>query len=146
MKVVDSSSGQVTIQADMSDEWHISQEFMEFHLPVDEKELQIGKVELPDAHEYVDPNTQIIVAAAVDTAGTATADTTMNFTVNNSEFSKDASVSALVTGEPFGWKGSYVMNDTIVTGAIRNRPVITFTNNTSATRTIDVAVFLSSQP
>ena len=38
------------------------------------------------------------------------------------------------------------MNDTIVTGAIRNRPVITFTNNTSATRTVDVAVFLSSQP
>lgn len=97
-------------------------------------------------YEYVDPNTQIIVAAAVDTAGTPTADTTMNFTVNNSEFSKDASVSALVTGEPFGWKGSYVMNDTIVTGAIRNRPVITFTNNTADTRTIDVAVFLSSQP
>ena len=28
-------------------------------------------------YEYVDPNTQIIVAAAVDTAGTPTADTTM---------------------------------------------------------------------
>jgi hypothetical protein len=97
-------------------------------------------------YEYVDNGTQIIVAAAVDTAGTPTADTLMNFTVNNSEFSKDASVSTLVTGEPFGWKGNYVMNDTIVTGAIRNRPVITFTNNTGATRTIDVAVFLSSQP
>ena len=68
--------------------------------------------------------------------------TNLTFTVNNSEFSKDASVSALVTGEPFGWKGGYVMNDTIVTGAIRNRPVITFTNNTAATRTIDVAVFI----
>ena len=97
-------------------------------------------------YEYVDPQTQIIVAAACDDAGAAGADTTMNFTVNNSEFSKDASVSALVTGEPFGWKGSYVMNDTIVTGAIRNRPVITFTNNTAATRTVDVAIFLSSQP
>ena len=30
-------------------------------------------------YEYVDPNTQIIVAAAVDTVGTPTADTTMNF-------------------------------------------------------------------
>ena len=97
-------------------------------------------------YEYVDPQTQIIVAAACGTAGSATADTTMDFTVNNSEFSKNASVSALVSGEPFGWKGNYVMNDTIVTGAIRNRPVITFTNGTSATRTIDVAIFLSSQP
>ena len=35
-------------------------------------------------YEYVDANTVIRVAAAVDTAGTsATADTTMNFTVNN---------------------------------------------------------------
>ena len=42
-------------------------------------------------YEYIDSGSRIIVAAAVDTAGTATADTTMNFTVNNAEFSKDAS-------------------------------------------------------
>ena len=93
-------------------------------------------------YEYVDSGTRIVVAAAVDTAGTATADTTMDFTVNNAEFSKNASVSALVTGEPFGWNGNYVMNDMVTTGQVRNRPIITFTNGTSATRTIDVAVFI----
>ena len=93
-------------------------------------------------YEYVDPGTRIVVAAAVDTAGTATADTTMDFTVNNAEFAKNASVSALVTGEPFGWNGNYVMNDMVTTGQVRNRPIITFTNGTAATRTIDVAVFI----
>ena len=93
-------------------------------------------------YEYVDQGTRIVVAAAVDTAGSATADTTMDFTVNNAEFSKNASVSALVTGEPFGWNGNYVMNDMVTTGQVRNRPIITFTNGTAATRTIDVAVFI----
>ena len=93
-------------------------------------------------YEYVDPGTRIVVAAAVDTAGTPTADTIMDFTVNNAEFSKNASVSALVAGEPFGWNGNYVMNDMVTTGQVRNRPVIQFTNNTSGTRTIDVAVFI----
>lgn len=93
-------------------------------------------------YEYVDPGTRIVVAAAVDTAGTATSDTTMDFTVNNAEFSKNASVSGLVTGEPFGWNGNYVMNDMVTTGQVRNRPIITFTNGTAATRTIDVAVFI----
>ena len=93
-------------------------------------------------YEYVDPSTRIVVAAATDTAGTATADTTMDFTVNNAEFAKNASVSALVTGEPFGWNGNYTMNDMVTVGQVRNRPIITFTNNTAATRTIDVAVFI----
>ena len=66
----------------------------------------------------------------------------MNFSVNNAEFANDASVSALVTGEPFGWNGNYVMNDMVTTGQVRNRPVITFTNTTGATRTIDVAIFI----
>ena len=97
--------------------------------------------------EYVDPNTVLRVAAAVDTAGTsATADTTMDFTVNNSEFSRNVSVSKLVDGEPFSAaEGSnYVMNNMITTGAIRNRPIITFTNTTAATRTVDVAVFIGN--
>lgn len=94
-------------------------------------------------YEYVDPGTRIVVAAAVDTAGTPTADTTMDFTVNNAEFSKNASVSTLVTGQPFGWNNTgYVMNDMVTTGQVRNRPVITFTNGTAATRTIDVAIFI----
>ena len=94
-------------------------------------------------YEYVDPGTRIGGAAAVDTAGTATADTTMDFTVNNAEFAKNASVSTLVTGQPFGWNNTgYVLNDMVTTGQVRNRPVITFTNGTAATRTIDVAVFI----
>lgn len=93
-------------------------------------------------YEYLSSGTRIVVAAAVDTVGSATADTTMDFNVNNAEFSKNASVSALVTGEPFGWNGNYVLNDMVTTGQVRNRPVITFTNGTSGTRVIDVAVFI----
>jgi hypothetical protein len=98
-------------------------------------------------YEYVDPNTVIRVAAAVDTAGTsATADTTMDFTVNNAEFSRNVSVSKLVDGEPFGASenSNYILNNMVTTGAIRNRPIITFTNSTAATRTVDVAVFIGN--
>ena len=118
-------------------------------MPLVKKKLSITAGSTSDqvlagtTYEYVDPGTRIVVAAAVDTAGTATADTLMNFTVNNAEFSKDASVSTLVTGEAFGWNNTgYVMNDMVTTGSVRNRPVITFTNNTSGTRTVDVAVFI----
>ena len=93
-------------------------------------------------YEYVDPGTRIVVAAAVDTVGSATADTTLNFNVNNSEFARDASVSGLVAGEPFGWNGNYIMNDMVTQGAVRNRPVVTFTNGTSGTRVVDVAIFI----
>lgn len=92
-------------------------------------------------YEYVDPGTQLVVAAA-DASGTYSGDVAMNFTVNNAEFAKDAIVSESVTGEAFGWRGGYVMNDMITTGQVRNRPVITFTNNSGASATIDVAVFI----
>lgn len=92
-------------------------------------------------YEYVDPGTQLIVAAG-DASGTYSGDVTMNFTVNNAEFAKDAVVSEEVTGEAFGWRGGYVLNDMITTGQVRNRPVITFTNSSAATAAIDVAVFI----
>ena len=117
-------------------------------MPLVKKRLSIAAGATSDqvltgtTYEYVDPGTRIVVAAAVDTVGSATADTTMDFNVNNAEFSKNASVSALVTGEPFGWNGNYAMNDMVTTGQVRNRPVITFTNGTAATRTVDVAVFI----
>ena len=118
-------------------------------MPLVKKKLSVAAGAVSDhvlsgtTYEYVDPGTRIVVAAAVDTAGTATADTTMDFTVNNAEFAKDASVSALVTGQPFGWNGTgYVLNDMVTTGQVRNRPIITFKNGTAATRTIDVAVFI----
>ena len=118
-------------------------------MPLVKKKLSVASGATSDqvlagtTYEYVDPGTRIVVAAAVDTAGSATADTTMDFTVNNAEFSKNASVSTLVTGQPFGWNNTgYVMNDMVTTGQVRNRPVITFTNGKSGTRTIDVAVFI----
>ena len=118
-------------------------------MPLVKKKVSIAAGAVSDqilagtTYEYVDPGTRIVVAAAVDTAGTATADTTMDFTVNNAEFSKDASVSTLVTGQPFGWNGTgYVLNDMVTTGQVRNRPIIQFKNGTSGTRTVDVAVFI----
>ena len=117
-------------------------------MPLVKKKLSIAAGATSDqvlagtTYEYVDPGTRLVVAAAVDTAGTASADTLMDFTVNNAEFSKNASVSGIVTGEPFGWNGNYVMNDMVTTGQVRNRPVITFTNNQASGVTIDVAVFI----
>lgn len=94
-------------------------------------------------YEYVDPGTRIVVACQ-DATGTYEAATNLNFTVNNSEFAKDALVSEAVTGQPFGWNNTgYVMNDTVTTGNVRNRPVITFTNTGSSAATIDVAVFIA---
>lgn len=93
-------------------------------------------------YQTVSPGTRLVIAAAVDTAGTATADTTMDFNVNNAEFAADASVSTLVTGEAFGWNNTgYVLNDMETVGDT-NRPILTFTNGTAATRTVDVAIFV----
>jgi hypothetical protein len=96
-------------------------------------------------YEYVNPGTRIVVAAQ-DSTGTYEAATNLNFTVNNAEFSRDALVSEKVTGEAFGWNGTgYVMNDMVTTGAVRNRPIIQFTNTGASSATIDVAVFIGSQ-
>lgn len=98
-------------------------------------------------YEYVGPNTRLVVASQAQDAtgsqfnGQATG-VVMNFNVNNAEFARDASVSPAVSGEPFGWKGNYVMNDMITTAVERNRPIITFTNTSGATREVDVAVFI----
>mgnify|MGYP000570383193 FL=1 len=120
-------------------------------MPLVKKKVSIAAGAVSDqilagtTYEYVDPGTRIVVAAAVDTAGSATADTTMDFTVNNAEFSKDASVSTLVTGQPFGWNNTgYVLNDMVTTGQVRNRPVVTFKNGTAGTRVVDVAIFIGS--
>lgn len=98
-------------------------------------------------YEYVNQGTRLVVAAAAgDGAGGIAADddpeVVMNFKVNNAEFSTDASVSPAISGEAFGWKGNYVMNDMVTTAAGRNRPIITFTNNSAANRNVKVAVFI----
>lgn len=117
-------------------------------MPIIKKKLSIAAGATSDnvfantTYQTVDAGTRIVVAAAVDTAGTATADTTMDFNVNNAEFAKDASVSTLVTGEAFGWNDTgYVLNDMQTVGAV-NRPILTFTNGTAATRVVDVSIFI----
>lgn len=98
-------------------------------------------------YEYVGPQTRLVVAAAAVAVGTnmngqTQTETVMNFNVNNAEFARDTAVSPMVSGEAFGWKGNYVMNDMITTAVDRNRPIITFTNNSAATVRILVAVFI----
>lgn len=93
-------------------------------------------------YEYVDPGTRLVVAAAEST-GTYSGNVTMNFVVNNAEFAKDAAISEKVSGEAFGWNNTgYVLNDMVTTGQVRNRPVVTFTNNDSSSVTIEVAIFI----
>jgi hypothetical protein len=99
-------------------------------------------------YEYVGPNTRLVVAAGANQTGSTSpgpgfdAEVSMNFNVNNAEFARDTAVSPLVDGEAFGWKGNYVMNDMVTTNVQRNRPIITFTNNSAADREIFVAVFI----
>lgn len=93
-------------------------------------------------YEYVDPGTRLVVAAA-EATGTYSGNVAMNFTVNNAEFSRDVSISEKVTGEAFGWNNTgYVLNDMITTGQVRNRPVVTFTNNDASSVDIEVAIFI----
>lgn len=93
-------------------------------------------------YEYVGPNTRLVVAAAEST-GTYSGNVTMNFKVNNTEFSSDVAVSEKVTGEAFGWNNTgYVLNDTVTVGAERNRPVVTFTNNDASSADVEVAIFI----
>jgi hypothetical protein len=93
-------------------------------------------------YEYVDPGTRLVVAAAEST-GTYSGNLVMNFTVNNAEFSRDVAISEKVSGEAFGWNNTgYVLNDMITTGQVRNRPVVTFTNNDASSVDIEVAIFI----
>jgi len=118
-------------------------------MPLVKKRVTVGAGATSDqilqgtTYEYVDPGTRIVVAAG-DATSTYGAATNLNFTVNNSEFAKDALVSEEVSGQPFGWNNTaYVMNDTVTTGNVRNRPVITFTNTGASSATIDVAIFIA---
>jgi hypothetical protein len=124
-------------------------------MPLVKKDIEIAagatseQVLAGTTYEYVGPGTRLVVAAAANIGavgaaigGNANIAVSMNFNVNNAEFARDAAVAPIVTGEAFGWKGNYVMNDMITTAAERNRPIITFTNNSAATVTVSVAVFI----
>lgn len=95
-------------------------------------------------YEYVSGNTQLTVAAA-EATGTYSGNVVMNFLINNTSFSDDVAVSEKVSGEAFGWKGGYVLNDTITDPAsVRNRPVITFRNDDAASVDVEVAVYIGA--
>jgi len=120
-------------------------------MPLVKKDLQIAAGATSDqilagtTYEYVGPGTRLVIAAGaktVDDDPSVSTDVVMNFNVNNAEFARDAALSPLVTGEAFGWKGNYVMNDMVTTATERNRPIITFTNNSAATVDVKVAVFI----
>jgi len=122
-------------------------------MPLVKKELSLAagatseQILAGTTYEYVGPGTQIVVAAgAGDGAGGIAADDptgiVMNFQVNNAEFTRDGAVSPLVSGEAFGYRGGYIMNDMVTTATERNRPIITFTNTAGATRNVQVAVFI----
>ena len=90
----------------------------------------------------MDPGTRLVVAAAEATS-TFSGKVVMDFTVNNAEFAKNAAISEKVSGEAFGWNNTgYVLNDMVTTGQVRNRPVVTFTNNDAASVDIEVAIFI----
>ena len=122
-------------------------------MPLVKKELSLAagatseQILAGTTYEYVGPGTQIVVAAgAGDGAGGIAADDptgiVMNFQVNNAEFTRAGAVSPLVSGEAFGYRGGYIMNDMVTTATERNRPIITFTNTAGATRNVQVAVFI----
>ncbi len=120
-------------------------------MPLVKKDLQIAAGATSDqvlagtTYEYVGPGTRLVVAAGASVSGddpSEASDVVMNFNVNNAEFARDAAVSPLVTGESFGWKGNYVMNDMVTTATERNRPILTFTNNSASTVNVKVAVFI----
>ena len=99
-------------------------------------------------YEFISNSVPVIISAAVDDAGTGGTDgatvTTMNATINNTELTSNGAVSALVTGEAFGYNNSsYQMNNFVTSGGVRNRLNVQFSNNSGATRTISCCIFIS---
>lgn len=96
-------------------------------------------------YEYLGPGVGVRVAAATDQAPAAQgSNVVMNFNMNNTELTSQGAVSQLTAGDAFGANGNYVLNDTRTPAdSVRNRPIITFTNNTANTALIDVAIFIA---
>ena len=94
-------------------------------------------------YEYIPQNSSLRVQLLDAAAAADGSSVVMNFTMNNTELTKNGAVSTVVTGEPFGANGSYVLNDTTPPpDSMRNRPIITFTNNTASTALIQYAIFI----
>ena len=99
-------------------------------------------------YQFVNEGTEIRVSSAVVGANDGVQGSNVNyrFTINNTEFADDAIVPTLVTGEPFtDGAASYRTNSVVATGQSRNRPLLTFRNNTSGTLVVKFFVFISQQ-
>lgn len=99
-------------------------------------------------YQFVNEGTEIRVSAAMVGANDAAQGSNVNyrFTINNTEFADDAIVPTLVTGEPFtDGAASYRTNSVIATGQSRNRPLLTFRNQTGGTVVVKFYVFISQQ-
>ena len=84
-------------------------------------------------YQFVNEGTEIRVSSAVVGANDGAQGSNVNyrFTINNTEFADDAIVPTLVTGQPFtDGATSYRTNSVVATGQSRNRPLLTFRNNT----------------
>jgi len=120
-------------------------------MPIVKKRISVGagststQVLQGTTYEYVTGGTQLIVAAA-DASSSYAGEVTMRFNINNTEFANDAVVSEKVSGEAFGFRGGYVLNDTVTGPDVRYRPIVTFTNSGSSSRDVEVAIFISTQP
>jgi len=100
-------------------------------------------------YQFVNEGTELRVYAALVGANDAAQGSNVNyrFTINNTEFADDAIIPALVTGEPFTGVsgGPYLLNAVVATGQARNRPLLTFRNQTAGTLVVKYFVFISQQ-
>ena len=100
-------------------------------------------------YQFVNEGTALRVYGATVGAndGIQGANVNYRFTINNTEFADDATVPALVTGQPFTGVdgGPYLLNNVIATGQARNRPLLVFRNHTSGTLVVKFFIFISQQ-
>jgi len=100
-------------------------------------------------YQFINEGTELRVYAAVVGAndGIQGANVNYRFTINNTEFADDAVVPALVTGQPFTGVagGAYLLNAVVATGQARNRPLVTFRNQTAGTLVVKYFIFISQQ-
>ena len=103
-------------------------------------------------YEYLDGNVGFRINASAQDPTTALtekdeSDVVMNFSVNNADLTKDGAVNVLLSGtqvSPIDIS-DYTMNDTRTTpGTVRNQMIVTFTNNSAASRLVKFRTFIQN--
>ena len=96
---------------------------------------------------FVNEGSEIRVSLASVNAndGVFGSDINYRFLINNTEFANEVAVPALVTGQPFGDNGAYMVNNVTATGQARNSPLLTITNDTGSTQVVKYFIFVSQQ-